>query len=67
MTLMDQEMFAQYVERDPRQVHLEQASCLVTPISRESFVTPVMDMRERELHSSNLNKPKTPTRHRRLF
>jgi hypothetical protein len=46
MTLMDQKVIAQYVERDPRQIHIEQTSCLVAPIACESFIAPSKDVCE---------------------
>jgi len=65
MTLMDQEMIAQYVERDSGQVYLEQTSCLVASIAREPFITPAVDMREP--HASNLSESRKRTNPRRLF
>jgi hypothetical protein len=65
MTLMNQEMIAQYVERDSGQVHFEQTSCLVASIACEPFITPAMDMCEP--HDSNLNESRKRTNRRRLF
>jgi hypothetical protein len=65
MTLMDQEMITQYIERDSGQVHLKQTSCLVASIAREPLIAPAMDMRE--LHCSNLSKSRKRTNRRHPF
>lgn len=65
MTLMDQEMIAQYVERDSGQVHLEQTSCFVASIACEPFIAPAIDMREP--HDSSLGGSRKRTIRRRLF
>ncbi len=51
MTLMDQEVVGQHVERHTTLVHLKQTRRLVPSVARETFVTP-MAQSNSNLHSS---------------
>lgn len=43
MTLVDEKVIGEHVERDARHIHLIQARCFVSAVADEALIAPVSD------------------------